>query len=174
MATVAELAHHPDRLDLGSEGRVLTIWMCNNEDFTLGECYFGSWESGCNLAVIADLSTREPVTPPKEVAGTAYIELEIVAWSEDDDGVPSSLFPVFFTDEYYKINREDFKLWRNRSSLGGTPSWIQSPSEAPPPPYRFAGEFWDQVRTKSPNYGTGIAYLFVDPDSATAKFFWQC
>jgi hypothetical protein len=173
---LAQLLHHPSRLDLGREGRVLHVFQCNHDP---GAC--STWEggSGANACFV--------VEPERIGAGLTQIpgdkppvdsEVRVVRWIERDGEVTTS------------------------TRLGGVPYWIQSPDEAPQGDWRFVGQLdsthsflqapkrpaaWvheDKERLEGrahygdgPNFGDmGIAYLFVktgDP-SPQGWFFWQC
>lgn len=54
--------------------------------------------------------------------------------------------------------------------LGGEPVWLQS-AQSPGPGWRLVGQLSDRL---GHNFGdAGVAYIFVSPDGAEGRFFWQ-
>jgi len=169
MSHLGQFVHHPDRLDLGAPGRVLTLWQCEADP---GGCETWSWESGANAAVVSDgeAGAELPVLPP-DPGTVLYPEIRVTGWSGSDDGGSGTRF-------------------------GGVPAWEQSADEAPPPPWTFVGQLasrqpmrsgppdlrLDPAWTASGWYLTnvrfgddGIAYVFLDRsvDPPAARWFWQ-
>lgn len=94
---LGQLAHHAERLDLGADGRVLYLFMCNHRP---GECETWSWESGTNGALIlepAELTQSSTAAPAKDLL--IETEARISGWRAEDDGVAESDLAAFFDDE---------------------------------------------------------------------------
>jgi hypothetical protein len=198
---LAQFAHHPERLDLGRTGRVLSVFQCNHDP---GMCRTWEGGSGANACVITEPeeSTGALTGAPSPDTATER-EARIVGWQEQDDGLNADEAARFFNaDSYFELPRLKTELVPAGTRLGGVPHWVQSPDEAPSSPWQFVGqldstysflrppradvkgiyidtEFWED-RThycEGPNFGDGgIAYLFVDrqAESPSAWFFWQC
>ena len=201
LSLLAQLLHHPVRLDLGREGRALLVFHCNHDP---GMC--STWEagSGANACFVHE--------PESLVDGLATLpvdapvlehEARVVRWLDRDDGLPSSLFASFFDEQrYFGLPRETIKSVSSITRLGGVPSWIQSPAEAPSDGWVFVGQLdstysfitppeatasWISADAEQwegrthcgtgPNFGDGgIAYLFLRPTAPLpeGRFFWQC
>ena len=136
---LGQFTHHAERLDLGSEGRVLFLFMCN---FDPGMC--PSWEGGggSNACLIlpGDVLTNTLTAPPDD-----DVELETEArvrrWLGHDDGIPENLYQSFFADESISSLPEEVTgkvTWSTR--LGGVPRWMQSADEGPGVGWRFVGQ----------------------------------
>lgn len=202
MSHICQLAHHPERLDLGASDRVLTMWMCEHDP---GMCQTWDADSGANRAVVSTLTHGGRALPSD--AKTVVHPCAVVArWAEEDDGVPESKLPRFFDDSTW-FSLPDGQTtaigWNTR--LGGAPTWIQSAEEGPPEPFVFCAQFGDALWIagsppapgdgappkgrfyfdrsgdgwwlEGPIFGdAGNAYLFIDRSTTVprAKFFWQC
>lgn len=136
---LAQFTHHAERLELGSEGRVLFLFMCN---FDPGMC--PSWEGGggSNACLIlpGDALTTSLTAPPDDEV-EVETEARVRRWLERDDGVPENLYQSFFDEESLLSLPEDVKgkvKWSTR--LGGVPRWIQSADESPGDGWRFVGQ----------------------------------
>ena len=198
---LAQFAHHTNRMDLGRPGRVLHVVQCNHDP---GMCRTWEGGSGANACIITEPeeSTGELVVAPSP---DTYIEREarIVGWQDEDDGLsPQDAERFSNADAYLELPRLKTELVPWGTHLGGVPHWVQSPDEAPGPPWRFVGqldstysflrppraavkgiyadrEAWEG-RThycEGPNFGDGgIAYLFIQQQGQKALgwFFWQC
>jgi len=197
MSHLGQFVHHPDRLDLGAEGRVLTLWQCENDP---GSCETYAVDSGANAAVVtdADGTADLPVLPPGPLP-FIYPEVRVTRWTEGDDGVPPERVPDYFDDDVrLALDEAWFAPGGSETRFGGVPAWEQSASEGPERPWTFVGQIagrqpmrsappdvaWSHplwVATgwhlKGPNFGDdGIAYLFLDrsSDPPGACFIWQC
>lgn len=198
---LAQFIHDPERLDLGRSGRVLFVFQCTHDP---GMC--DTWESssGANACFvmepehIADTQSEAPDdAPPLDN------EAVVVGWHARDDGIPESLSANFFDEEaYFKIGDDVLQRVTWSTRLGGVPTWIQSPGEAPQGGWRFVGQLdstysfispprdtpaWVSIDRENfegrthvgagPNFGNGgIAYLFLKETDGVpdAKMFWQC
>lgn len=196
---IAQFMHHAQRLDLGREGRYLLIFQCNHDP---GMC--ATWEafSGANACLVVepeDLGldkTKPPVDDPP-IENCAIIS----GWVETEDGLNEEQSRKFFLDdEFFDLDENILEkaIWSSR--LGGVPRWLQSPSEAPSPNWHFLGQLdssysfisapefqvpWVSAdpenfegRThiaQGPNFGGGIAYLFVKRETDTPRvvMLWQ-
>lgn len=198
---LAQFAHHPERMDLGRTGRVLSIFQCNHDS---GMC--STWEggSGANACVITEAEeSTYSLTPAPSQDTSIEREARIVEWREQDDGLEVDEAARFLDSEAYsQLPRLKTELVSAGTRLGGVPYWVQSPDEAPRSPWQFIGqldstysflkpprasvqgiypdpECWEG-RThwcEGPNFGDGgIAYLFINrtTDPCSGWFFWQC
>lgn len=158
MSFLVQIEHHPDRCDLGRDGRVMYLFMCNHNP---GMCETWDQDSGANAVVLVerDKLTLGLTDPP----GTAEEEGE------------------FRVLGYVESN--DDELWGTH--LAGEPLFVQDPDEAPGPPYRYVMHFADwhhfldetEEGAQGPNFGDGgCGYVYVNTAGATpeGKFFWQC
>lgn len=198
-----ELEHHPERLDLGAPGRVAFVFQCNHDP---GGC--PTWESGSGANAVLILEPEEigqGLTEPPASGAQMEPEARVVRWVALDDLVSEQDYDKFFDDDAPgslpdEVNDSVYA----GTKLGGVPTWIQSASEAPGPPYRFAGQFdcYHEFAGPAPdadavgctitltvaeddscfqcdaaNYGdAGEAYLFIhaDPERPSGLFLWQC
>lgn len=196
---LAQLDHHPDRLDLGREGRVLFIFQCEHDP---GMC--ATWEafSGANACFVVEPETlvaeetKAPVDAPPVLP-----HVNILDWVSRDDGIAASFADAFQTEQAYLEVPEDVLskvTWSTR--LGGLPRWLQSADEGPRPAWNFIGQLdgtysflsppkplppWINVdkerwegRTHvgiGPNFGGGLAYLFLKYGDGCPEgcMFWQ-
>jgi hypothetical protein len=180
MSLIAQVRHHPERLDLGAAGRVLTLWQCEHDP----GCETWSETSGANAALVVDTADPTALAPP-DADTIVYAEVRAEAWTAGDDGVPEDLFPAFFDDDKLAALGEPWETDGHHTRLGGVPWWIQSADEAPGPPWTYVGQVAYGQRLgdgsdryiTGPNFGdSGIAYLFLDRtvDPPAAAMFWQC
>lgn len=103
---VAQLSHEPIRLDLGRSGRILFIFICNNQN---SDC--STWDpfSGCNACFVLE---------PEEL-------LHSNVDSSEDFGTHDSLV------EARVMHWEKGDAHLNGTRLGGNPAWIQGLDEIP-------------------------------------------
>jgi hypothetical protein len=153
------------------------------------------------LAKFKQKTSRRKV--PRDIPPLAN-EVFIPDWKLYDDGVETSDYFRFFSDEtYHRLSAEMTKdlTWTTR--LGGVPTWIQSANEHPKPGMRFLGQlsevydFHSKIKRPpkwvftddsnnpesrkhyavGPNFGGGIAYLFLESKVLglpNVKMFSQC
>ena len=194
-----ELEHHPERLDLGAPGRVAFVFQCNHDP---GGC--PTWESGSGANAVLILEQSEighGLTEPPAPGAEIEPEARVISWIALDDLVSEQDYHKFFDDDGLdSLPEEMVDRVPLVTKLGGVPRWIQYASEAPGPPYRFAGQFDSYYQFAGPapdagairltaaeddsgfrcdaaNYGdAGVAYLFIDadPERPSGLFFWQC
>ncbi|HXY35892.1 MAG TPA: hypothetical protein VEI07_16780 [Planctomycetaceae bacterium] len=198
---LAQLLHDPVRLNLGRAGRVLFVFQCNHDPGMCSTWEAGSGANACFVlepeALLDQMSSLPADEPELEH------ELRVVGWFQREDGLPESLVPSFFDDDkYFALPEETLDSVSGITRLGGVPAWIQNPSEAPGPRWRFVGqlscyhsffvppateESWiwtDPDRgagrthcAAGPNFGDdGTAYLFLRDASPVpeGRLFWQC
>jgi hypothetical protein len=198
MSHLGQFVHHPDRLDLGAAGRVLTLWHCEQDPGRDRDvCETWAADSGANAAVVSDGDGGAdlPVLP---AGGLPFIhpEIRVTRWIEGDDGVPPERVSDYFDDAtWFALGEEWYAPGGPETRLGGVPAWEQSASEGPGPPWTFVGQIasrqpmqspppdlnpaWtaSDGYLKGPGFGDdGVAYLFLDrsSDPPAACFFWQC
>jgi hypothetical protein len=195
---IAQLLHHPKRLDLGAIGRVLCVFQCEG-----GYCPAWDGGSGANACfVIEPHELIDAATPIPKDMPPPNPEVRIIDWFESEDGVSPELASDFFDEQRYSnLPNELLKRIPNITRLGGVPVWCQSADEAPKG-WQFAGQFQEEHRVfESPpgqglemqeldlgtgyqqlrwigghNFGTGSAYIFLRHQSEKPEgwFFWQC
>jgi hypothetical protein len=135
MIHMAQLFHHPDRLDLGCKGRVLFVFMCEGED----ACETWDPESGANAVLIveeADLTHGE-TQPPGQVWQETEVRIE--RWVEASDAVAQNDAFKFFDYGLYfgdELDEEAIRSVSFGTKVGSVPAWVQKP-EGPPSPFRF-------------------------------------
>jgi len=198
---LAQFIHHPGRLDLSRDGRVLFVFQCNHDP---GACTTWEGGSGANACLVlepedlVDALAANPSDRPKTER-----EARIVTWLERDDGISEADESAFYSDsEYLKLPDELAARAVGVTRLGSVPTWIQSADEGPKDGFRFVGQldsFYsffvpplspnEEVystenrlagRThicQGPDFGdTGIGYIFLRTTSSSPEgwFFWQC
>ena len=199
---LAQLLHHPTRLDLGREGRMLSVFQCNHDP---GMCATWEREAGANACLITEPEDMldGPAGLPQDSPSIEQ-EARIVGWSERDDGIAEQSVQQFYdANVFFEIPEDEAAkpTWSTR--LGGVPRWLQSPDEAPADDWTFVGQLdstysffqapaspgksgvvvdvdqWEG-RThycEGPNFGDGgIAYIFTRNSSTKPEgvLFWQC
>lgn len=201
LSLLAQFVHDVNRLDLGRAGRMLNVFQCNHDPGMCSNWEGGSGANACFVTepeqLIAGLTPIPADAPPLER------EARIVEWLERDDGVSESQASHFFSwDEFAALPESVTAKIPTSTRLGGVPFWIQSPDEAPKHGWRFVGQLdgtysfltapaaavpgieVDSTRWEGrshycdgPNFGGGIAYLFLRSTSTATPdgwFFWQC
>lgn len=197
---LAQFEHHPERLDLGRDGRMMLVFQCAHDP---GMC--DTWEafSGANAALVLDpeevgiLETPRPEDmPPVDPCAT------IAGWHMRDDGLSREEAEAFYDEQsFLALGEQEWNRPTTSTRLGGVPRWLQSANEWPGAPWRFVGqldstysflsppadppgwvrpdpEIWEG-RThfaEGPNFGGGgIAYLFIREGEGrpSACMFWQ-
>ena len=197
---IAQLLHHPIRLDLGASGRILCVFQCEQGC----DCWEGG--SGANACFVLDdhelthSLSQLPLVDPAD----AILEVRIVDWVECEDGVTAEQFDSFFDrQKHLELSRELLdSLPHHMTRLGGSPTWCQSADEAPKD-WQFIGQLeeshstfevplgqkwefhsWDpgtwyerRWLIGNHNFGCGSAYLFLRrnaSDKPEGWFFSQC
>jgi hypothetical protein len=200
LSLLAQLAHSPDRLDLGGEGRTLFAFYCNHDP---GMCDTWDHSSGANTCLVVeqhDLITQQSEMPTD--APPEDQEVFIAGWVEKNDTLDERLIGDFLDeDKYFDVSDElnEKVTWSTR--LAGVPRWVQGADEHPSPGWEFLGqldgnysflrppsspETWveeDEHRfegrthvASGPNFaGTGVAYLFIrrTKNKPDVKLLWQ-
>ncbi len=122
MSFVCQLAHDPDRLELGGEGRVLFVFWCLRDP---GTCAVWEPDAGSNAVIV--LKPEERTDAPSEVAEVALLPyLQVLGWSEQDDGVAAEQAPEFFDEARYLALEDDSFRVMPGTRLGGAPFWPQA------------------------------------------------
>jgi len=194
---LAQLVHHPDRLDLGRSGRVLFVFQCNHDP---GEC--PTWEggSGANACFVldADQLSNQPTPLPADQPPLEP-EAYITEWIGEEDAVTADQKPAFFdAAQFWDLPDEITQNLSFETRLGSVPAWIQGPGEAPKDGWVFVGQLSasyqfleepaaqtalsiypssDYWACEGPNFGDGgIGYIFLRDGSEKPEgwFFWQC
>jgi hypothetical protein len=126
MALLAQLAHHPERLDLGRTGRVLYVFQCDDSG---GECPTWERERGANAALVLEgAELVQGPTPPPEGA-PRLAEARVLGWRALPPGAQG-------------VEAE--------TRAGGAPHFLQGPEEAPPAPWRFVAQLGSLHRFEGP------------------------
>lgn len=179
-ALIAQFLHHPQVLDLGKEGRVLNVFMCEHDPESYDEDPCETYDpafggSACFILEPEELEDHLSNIPKD----TPYSleELPIIGWFAGEDGISAAEANAFYTDQYFDLDQEKLSEVTPNTRLGGVPFWLQSPLEAPKN-YRFVGQLDSYCGA---NFGdTGIGYIFLEElskgNEAVPKghFFWQC
>jgi hypothetical protein len=194
---LAQLVHHPERLDLGRSGRVLLVFQCNHDP---GSC--PTWEggSGANACLVLDAEELANYLAPTP-ADSPPLELEarITAWTTQEDTISSDQQPAFLdASQFWDLPDTATDGVYFATKLGSVPAWLQGPGEAPGEDWVFVGQLSDSYQfleqptnpikafvypssdgwaCEGPNFGDGgIGYIFLRYGSEKPEgwFFWQC
>jgi hypothetical protein len=192
MSHVATLKHDSERLNLGKDGRVVLIFMCEENP---GMCETWDTNSGANTVIFLDESQLYPkITLPPTPNTVVLPEARVLAWEQKEDSVKEEDYPLYFNNSDYfalgKQENEDDEEEEDDSmspdsgfKLGSVPCWVQGAEEGPEEPFRFVAQLSPIVKASDTDqlevatYGDyGLAYLFVLPDTEKPEgaFFWQC
>ncbi|SFI96030.1 hypothetical protein [Thermoflavimicrobium dichotomicum] len=139
MTMLAQFQHHPERLPLGKEGRVLYLFQCES----MQGCATWEAESGANAVIILEPEQiQDHLTLPPSEKTWILPEARVVKWNAKDDGVPVDWQEHFLDGDMYHQWYIDGDLPEGleTTKLGGFPEWVQWP-EGYPKPYYFAGQF---------------------------------
>lgn len=143
---LVQLMHHPQRLDLERAGRALFVFHCNYDS----DC--ATWEGGhcanaCFVLEPEELTTQ--LTPLPSDNPPLEVEVRIVGWKADDDGMPEDrVTPNGQIIGFEENHNERMNFYEEHLvekdflglKLGGCPLWIQDPREAPQPGWKFAAQ----------------------------------
>jgi hypothetical protein len=193
MSHVAALKHDSERLNLGKDGRIVLIFMCEENP---GMCETWDANSGANAVVFLEESQLRPkITLPPTSDTVVLPEARVLAWEQKEDGVKEEDYPRYFNNrDYFALGEaedgedEDDEGGDTMSpnsgfKLGSIPCWVQGAEEGPKEPFRFVAQLSPIVEISGADqlevatYGDyGLAYLFVLPDAEKPEgaFFWQC
>jgi hypothetical protein len=143
MALIAQLGHHPERLDLGREGRVLFVFQCGNA----GECETWSAKSGANAALVLEPDELLDGPTPVPDGAPRETEVRVLGWRTGEDLVAPAQAHAFLPGSADRDVPEDVReSVASGTRLGSVPLWIQSPDEAPRTPWRFVAQL-DSLHT---------------------------
>lgn len=101
---LAQLVHHPQRLDLGATGRVLFVFQCNN----LG-CNGYTWEgdSGANTCFVLDADQLTEGITPMPTSIILDTEVRVAQWFALEDGVsPDEVALYYDSEKYFALTKE--------------------------------------------------------------------
>lgn len=145
MTLLAQLIHHPDRLNLGAPGRNLFVFHCANDP---GMCEDWDGASGGNACLIIEpdeLGSQLTQLPNgiDELTGVetrveVYPEVRIGRWLEKDDGLDQSDYNSFLNANECS-DLEDGEKVPGLTKLGSVPFWVQGP-EVPEGGWTFVGQ----------------------------------
>jgi hypothetical protein len=136
---LAQFVHDSERLDLGKEGRVLFVFQCNHDPGMCDVWEGGSGANACFVLEAEDLT--DGLTPTPEDSPPLELEVRVAGWREMDDGIADYQVSEFFdSDAYADLPEEIRRAGPNVTHLGGVPSWVQAPDEAPKDGWRFVGQ----------------------------------
>lgn len=164
----AQLQHHAERLDLGRSGRVLFVFQCDHRP---GLCETWSVSSTASVALVVEPEALQSGTTAAPEPTPLLSEVEVLAWHPGSDPVDPARFEGLFDQGTYDDIVGDADLLYG-AKAGGVPVWIQSASEGPSAPFRYVLQLAEGV--SGANYGSGLAYVFVDRAAPAAVVFWQC
>lgn len=199
LTPIAQFVHHPERLDLGRAGRLLSVFQCSHhQDDGCESAVHGSGANACFVTepehLLSGLTSLPQDAPPLER------EAFIVAWAAHEDGIKPEDAECFLThDGLAEVSEYAWEGIGPETRLGGAPYWIHGPDPDLVQGWRFVGqlmdyyefqrepalppgEFWTEDREEGdmyvcdgPNFGSGIAYLFLrDSDGVPeGRFSWQ-
>ena len=200
---LAQLSHHPERLDLGAQGRMLFVFYCNNYP---GMCDSWGGSSGANACFVLDAEQLEGTPfdhPPAGAIDPDDHAVVISSWQAFDDGFDEATAKKLLTlTDYDDLPDSALAQLSGSTHLGGVPWWIQDANEAPGGDWTFVGQLdtyysfheppksetpWiscDEKRYEGrthvgtgPNFGdAGMGYIFLRSAHTRPEgwFFWQC
>lgn len=198
---LAQFVHDSVRLDLGKIGRVLNVFQCAHAPGMCDSWRGGSGANACFVAEPDELTTQ--TTPLPSDSPPVEREVRIVKWQQRDDGISEDELQKFFISDDCETPPESLtEAIYAGTKLGGVPSFVQSPNQAPTGSWRFVGQLeyaysfltaplgkhrkiWPDPKHRQgrsqycdgPNFGDGgTAYIFVRDASPSPVgwFFWQC
>ena len=184
----AQFAHHPERLDLGADGRMLFLFQCAQPEHS-GVCETWDRASGANAALIVEPGElAESMDSAPDDGLPLENEVFVAAWELHDDGIPSEMASAYFSNERLSaLTRKGRCMPSTGTRMGGVPCWVQGAEEIDHAHWRFIGQLdsyhhlkiGDEVTViDAANYGSGVAYIFVErtprDDGPRAAVFWQC
>jgi hypothetical protein len=192
---LVQLRHDAKRLDLGAEGRYVLVFQCA---FDPGMCDTWDADSGANAVLFMDATEMMVgLTSPPASDIFQEIEARVVSWEAREDTIPEERYPLFFDEPIDDDTLEFLERSYSGTKVGSVPTFMQSASEAPGPPFRFVAQFsyYHEFRGEPPaeciegipisrrrdapgytvaaaNYGdAGTGYLFVNVSRETPDLF---
>ena len=193
---VAQFLHHPKRLDLGRDGRVLFVFSCFSKD---EDCQTFDPESGANACFILEPEElKNDLTPLPDPRILFHLGTRITEWRTKEDDVTDDLAqPLLEGNSLLTLVPEDklnnFNL-STGTKLGSVPTWLQSlpqwfhgSTKDPLNGWKFIGQLDANDEDFTSNaellglyeiWGGGVGYIFTrvsdDPSAVPeAMFFYQ-
>lgn len=136
---LARLHHHPQRLDLGRDGRVLFVFLAVewfNERFT------DSLRAG-GVAIVLEPEEFDLDEPGLAAGHTAYTEARVVEWEVGDDGIRDDHIPYLMNaEQFLQLGWiEPYFEMAHRPKVGGAPLWTgNGPVVSLGPRLRYLGQ----------------------------------
>lgn len=189
MIFLAQFVNNKNRLDLGKEGRILYIFICDYEGIDYSVCESWDANSGANACFIVEpeiLIADETKIPESKTP--VLRETLITGWIELNDDITEEESRCFFETQKYFLETQKYdeiaftefaKLLdktKEYTKLGGLPYWIQYP-EIPKGNYKFVGQLDSDNGFEFGDIGIG--YIFIEKTENSeqlpkGKFLWQC
>lgn len=141
-----QLVHDAERLDLGRPGRSLVAFQCEHDP---GMCDTWQLESGASAALIVEPEELQPGLTESPEPVPPIAEAFVARWHQGTDDVAEDAYDGLFDNAAYAALTAEASFF-DHTKLGGAPHWVQSASEGPPRPLRFAGQFSETHRFDGP------------------------
>ena len=134
---LAQLSHHPERLDLGAEGRMLFVFQCSHDP---GMCDTWVGGAGANACFVLDAEQLQGtlIDHPPHAIDPDDAAVVISSWQEFDDGLDDTVAKQVIVGSDDVPDGIVGQLSQS-THLGGVPWWIQD-SEAPEGEWTFIGQ----------------------------------
>jgi len=185
---LAQLPHHPERLHLGKEGRVLFLFACNGDQSSCPTWDRNAGANSCFLLGQEELAeglTVPPVSPgfPRRrldrwLDGQVHPGWRVRRWRDEEDGIPESYPGSFGLHRGVPDGHDEQEYERYWSAvsqetrLGGVPFWIQFPDL--PAGGRFLGQIGSNCCQAFGDNGLGYLFLAGPVTAPRGWFLWQC
>jgi hypothetical protein len=135
---LAQLSHHPQRLNLGAEGRMLFVFQCNHNP---GKCetWFGSWGANACFVLEREQLQGTPFDHPPHAVDPDDHAVVITGWQEFDDGIDEATAKLIVVGLDDDVPDEIMDRLSVCTHLGGVP-WWPCGSMAPEGDWTFIGQ----------------------------------
>lgn len=119
---LAQLSHHPQRLNLGAEGRMLFVFQCNHNP---GKCetWFGSWGANACFVLEREQLQGTPFDHPPHAVDPDDHAVVITGWQEFDDGIDEATAKLIVASLDDDVPDEIMDRLSVCTHLGGVPWW---------------------------------------------------